>query len=131
MGGLVLITFTNMLILRQVVPEVLGLSGDVLEQAQAQVDAYWSMGWYLPLLGGLERVFAMAIQIALSLMVMQAFVHDNWLWLLTAILAYALVDGVVVLLSGVGWSPLALEGAVLLFALVGLALILALCPTTG
>jgi len=128
MGGLVLITLANMLILRQVGPEVLGLSGDVLEQAQAQVDAYWSMAWYLPLLGGLERAFAMAIQIALSLMVLQAFVRDNWLWLMTAILAHALVDGVVAFLGGVGWSPLALEGVVLLFALVGVALILALRP---
>jgi uncharacterized membrane protein YhfC len=129
-GGVALITFANLLTLRQVGPEVLGLSGEMLEQARAQVDAYWSMAWYLPLLGGLERVFAMAIQIALSLMVLQALVRDNSLWLLTAILAHALVDGMVVFLGGVGWSPLALEGVILLFALVGLGLIWALLPTT-
>ncbi len=36
------------------------------------------------------------------------------------------MDGVAVFLAGVGWPPLALEGLVLLFALGGLALILAL-----
>jgi uncharacterized membrane protein YhfC len=126
--GLVLVTFVNMIVLRQMGLETLGLSGDMLEQAQAQVDAYWSMAWYLPLLGGVERVFAMAIQIGLSLLVLRSLTRDNLAWLLAAVGAHALVDGVVVYLGGLGWSPLALEGSVLIFALGALALILILRP---
>jgi uncharacterized membrane protein YhfC len=127
-AGLVLVTFVNMMVLRQMGLETLGLTGKMLEQAQAQVEAYWSMAWYLPLLGGLERVFAMAIQIALSLLVVRSLTRDNPAWLLAAVGVHALVDGVVVYLGGVGWSPLALEGVVLLFALAALALILVLRP---
>ncbi|MDY7078675.1 MAG: YhfC family glutamic-type intramembrane protease [Chloroflexota bacterium] len=127
-GVLVLITFSNMLILRGMGPEALGLSGEVLEQVQTQSDAYWSIPWYLPLLGGLERISAITIQIALSLLVVRALTHHHVGWLLAAIGAHALVDGVVVFLVGVGWAPVALEGVVLLFALGGLALILASRP---
>jgi uncharacterized membrane protein YhfC len=125
---LVLITFVNMLVLRQMGLETLGLSGEMLELAQAQVEAYWSMAWYLPLLGGLERVFAMAIQVALSLLVVRALARDNLLWLLAAIGAHALVDGVAVVLARAGWSALALEGVFLPFALAALALIYVLRP---
>jgi uncharacterized membrane protein YhfC len=127
-AALVLITFANMLIVRQMGLETLGLSGEMLEQAQAQVEAYWSMEWYLPLLGGLERVFAMAIQIALSLLVVRALVRDNPAWLLAAIGAHAVVDGVAVALAQTGWSALALEGVLSLFALGALALIYVLRP---
>jgi uncharacterized membrane protein YhfC len=127
-AGLVLVTFVNMMTLRRMGLETLGLSGEMLAQAQAQVEAYWSMAWYLPLLGGLERVFAIAIQIALSLLVVQSLARNNLAWLLAAVGAHALVDGVVVYLGGVGWSPLALEGSVLVFALAALALILVLRP---
>jgi uncharacterized membrane protein YhfC len=127
-AGLVLVTFVNMIVLRQMGLETLGLAGEMLEQAQAQVEAYWSMAWYLPLLGGLERVFALAIQISLSLLVVRSLTRNNLAWLLAAVGAHALVDGAVVYLGGVGWSPLALEGAVLFFALAALALILVLRP---
>lgn len=125
-GGLSLITFVSVLVLRGMDLRELGLSGEMLEQAQAQVEAFWFIPWYLPLLGGLERVFAITIQIALSLLVLRALTHRNAGWLLAAIGAHTLVDGGVVFLSRVGWPPLALEGMVLIFALGGLALILAL-----
>ncbi|MFQ6102156.1 MAG: YhfC family glutamic-type intramembrane protease [Anaerolineae bacterium] len=121
-GLLVVVNFAAMIIVRGMGPEALGLSGEMLEQ----VDAFWSTPWYLPLLGGLERVCAITIQIALSLLVVRALVRRNVGWLLAAIGAHALVDGVAVFLAGLGWPPLALEGVVLFLALGGLALILAL-----
>jgi uncharacterized membrane protein YhfC len=127
-AGLVLITFANMLILRQMGLGSLGLSGEMLEQAQAQVEAYWSMAWYLPLLGGLERVSGVIIQVALSLLVVQALARNNLSWLLAAVGAHALVDGVAVVLAQAGWSPLALEGVLLLFALGGGGLVIVLRP---
>lgn len=126
LGLLVAVNFVAMVTLRGMGPGVLGLSGEMLEQVQAQAEAFWSIPWYLPLLGGLERVFTMSIQIALSLLVVRALARRNAGWLLAAIGAHALVDSVAVFLARLGWSPLALEGIVLLFALGGLALILAL-----
>jgi uncharacterized membrane protein YhfC len=127
-AGLVLLTFTNMLVLRRMDLGSLGLSGEMLEQAQAQVEAYWSMAWYLPLLGGLERVFGMVIHVALSLLVVQAVVRDDLAWLLAAVGAHAVVDGVAVVLARIGWPPIPLEGVLLAFALAGLGLVLVLRP---
>ena len=80
------------------------------------------------MLGGLERVFAVTIQVALSLLVLRALTRHNVGWFLAAIGVHTLVDGVAVFLAGLGWPPLALEGGVLLFALGGLVLILTLRP---
>jgi uncharacterized membrane protein YhfC len=128
LGLLVVVNFVAMVALRGMDLGALGFSGGALEQVQAQAAAYWSLPWYLPLLGGLERVLAITIQVSLSLLVLQAFVRHSVGWLLAAIGAHTLVDGVVVFLAGMGWSPLALEGVVLPFALGGLALILTLRP---
>ena len=131
LGLLVAVNFVAMVALRSIDPSVLGLSGEALEQVQAQLNAYWSIPWYLPLLGGLERVSAITIQIALSLLVLRAFTRQNLGWLFVAIGAHAVVDGVAVSLAGLGWSALALEGVVLIFALGGLALILTFRPSRG
>jgi uncharacterized membrane protein YhfC len=134
LGLLVTVNFVAMVTLREVGPAALGLSGGALEQAQAQVDVYWSTPWYLPLLGGLERIAGVTIQIALSLLVVRALARRNAGWLLAAIGAHGLVDSVAVLLVGVGWPLWAVEGIMLFFALGGLALILAFRrsePVTG
>jgi uncharacterized membrane protein YhfC len=122
-GALVLLTFINMVTMRAVPLETLGISGEMRDQVQAQVDAYWSMSWYMPLLGGAERVFALTIQIALATLVMQVFLRHNLIWLLIAILAHAVVDAVAVWGMQKSWSFLALEGLLLCFALGGLAVI--------
>lgn len=131
LGLLVTVNFVTMIALRGTGLSEMGLSGEMLEQAQAQVAAFWAIPWYMPLLGGLERIFAIIIQIALSLLVVRSLVRRNLGWLLAAIGAHALVDGVTVVLAGVGWTPLALEGMVALFALAGLTLILALRDHPG
>lgn len=126
LGLLVLLTFVQMLAIRGIDLETLGLSGEMLALARAQVEAYWSIPWYLPLLGGLERVCALTLQIALSLLVVRALTHNNLGWLIAAILGHALADGVATGLGQAGWSPVAVEGVVLLFALGAAAIILAL-----
>ncbi len=123
-GALVVLTFINMVTMRAVPLETLGISGDMLDQVQTQVDAYWSMPWYMPLLGGLERVFALTVQIALATLVMQVFLRHNLLWLPAAILAHAVVDAAAVWGMQKGWSVLAIEGLMLWFAIGGLAVIL-------
>lgn len=127
-GLLVLSTFVQMLALRGTDLSALGLSGEMLEQAQAQMEAFWATPWYLPLLGGLERAFALTVQIALSLLVVRALTQNNLGWLGVAILAHTLVDGMAVALVRIGWSAVTIEGVVLLFALGAGAIILALRP---
>lgn len=127
-GLSVLSGFVSMLVLRSLGLEALGLSGELLEQARSQMEAYWAISWYLPLLGGVERIFAITMQMAFALLVLQAVVQRNLLWLAAAILAHALVDGLTAGLMQSGVSLPAVEGVIFALALGALAVILALRP---
>ncbi len=48
--------------------------------------------WYLPLIGALERIFAIAIQISLSVLVMYAFMKRKYYFILIAILYHMTID---------------------------------------
>jgi uncharacterized membrane protein YhfC len=67
-----------------------------LDIARAQLDAYWAAPWYAALLGALERVFAIGIQISLAVIVLQVFVRRNHFWLALAIVWHLIVDAVAV-----------------------------------
>lgn len=125
-GLLALTTVVQMTALRGTDLAALGLSGERLEQVQAQVAAFWATPWYVPLLGALERVFALTIQVALTLMVVRSLVGGNLLWLVGAIVGHALVDAVAVGLARIGWSAVAVDGVVLAFALMAAAAIWAM-----
>jgi len=126
LGLLVVVNLATMAILHRAGPESLGLSGEMAEQVRAQIETFWSIPWYMPLLGGLERAFALTIQIAMTLLVVRSLTRNNPGWLGAAILGHALVDGVAVWLVGLGWAAEAIEGVVLLLALGAGAIILAL-----
>lgn len=95
-----------------------------------QVTSYWSLSPLTSLLGAVERLLTFPVQISLSVLVLQAFTRRQWYWVALAVLWHALVDGVVVYLStlwsGQSWMPPALEGVVLVFALLSLGIIFAL-----
>ncbi|HHS98332.1 MAG TPA: YhfC family intramembrane metalloprotease [Chloroflexi bacterium] len=117
-----LVGFVQMVALRGMDLEGMGISGEMLEQVRAQIEAYWSAPWYLFLLGGLERAFALAIQIGLTLMVVRALTRGVQ-WLAFAVLAHALVDGLAVGLIRSGWSVPAVEGVVFLLALLAVGFV--------
>lgn len=63
---------------------------------EEQITAVFSVPWYRALLGALERLFALAIHLSLSLLVMQGFVRKKRRWLILAILWHALIDALAV-----------------------------------
>lgn len=126
LGLLVLSTFINMLVLKSGGLERLNLPEETLLKLKQQVEAFWSIPWYIPLLGGLERIFAITMHIAWSLLVLQALVRKNILWLFYAILGHALVDGIAVFMKMKGFSIPLIEGTVFIFALLALWIILKL-----
>jgi uncharacterized membrane protein YhfC len=67
-----------------------------LPLAQAQLDAYWSAPWYAALLGALERIFALGIQMSLAVIVLQTFLRRNHVWLVVAIAWHMVVDATAV-----------------------------------
>jgi uncharacterized membrane protein YhfC len=101
-----------------------------IEQARTQFLAL--QGWE-PLLGAVERIATMAVQISLSVLVLQCFVRGSAIWLWIAIGWHTLVDfgavGIKNWTDALGTTGLLItEGWVLLAALVGLGIIMAFRP---
>jgi len=89
---------------------------------EEQVAIYWSIPWYDSILGALERVFALTIQISLSVIVLQVFLRRNLVWLLIAIGWHALVDALSVYLVSTQ-SIYTVEAVIGVLALISLGVI--------
>ena len=96
-------------------------------QLRDLIDALFTVPWYRTLFGALERLSAMCLQIALSVLVLQVFTRGNILWLFVAIGWHALVDAVAVY-SLVTLGPEITELIVGIFA-IGAILIIFLLRT--
>jgi len=69
------------------------LQGEVLEQVNTQITALQTTSPHLFLLGGIERIFAICIQISLSIIVFYSVYGNNKLWLYPfSILLHAIID---------------------------------------
>lgn len=105
LGLLALIGFVQAIALRRAdLAQVLD-PGDIA-LAQQQLQAYWTMPPALALLGAVERVFALVVQMSAALMVVTAVMRGQRRWLLAAILWHTIVDALAVyLLQRVGVFP--------------------------
>jgi uncharacterized membrane protein YhfC len=125
LGILVLYGYVQMLVVRGVDISTL-VSPDKVELAKAQIQAYWSVPWYMTLLGALERLFTIPLHLACSLLVLQAFIRNKSWWVALAILFHALADGVAVFSSQHGIPTMEIEGIIGIFAIVSVFVIFAL-----
>jgi uncharacterized membrane protein YhfC len=132
-GGLAVIGLVNVIVLSTMDANQLPLAEGQLAQLQAAQAQIRMMPWWLPLLGGVERVFAMSVQVSLSVMVLQCFLRDSLKWLWAAIGYHALLDLVAVILNhfigtgkGMGPGVAGVEAVVAIFAAISLSLTLRL-----
>lgn len=96
-----------------------------LEPIENTLDIFWGMTWFDSMLGALERILTLPIQIALSLLVLQVFLRNQSRWLWFAILLHALTNGFVIIASR-QWGPYAAEGTLAIFTLLSLGIIFSL-----
>ena len=84
-----------------------------------QAARYWAIDWYVPLLGALERVFAMCFHLAMAVVVLWAVIRRSLVWLAGAIAAHAAANaaGITALAA---YGPVAAETVVGLIALLSL-----------
>ena len=101
------------------------LSPEQLAPLQQGMNLFWSVSWYDSLLGAVERLFALPIQISLTILVLQVFTRGQSRWLWIAIAWHTLIDAVVVI-SISNWGIYATEGLVAIFALLSIGIIFAL-----
>lgn len=132
LGGLVLVGLVNMVVIRELGLETVGaaLPPEQLAVVEAQLAAFWGAAWWEPLLGSVERVFAMTVHITLAVVVLQAFTRRNFAWVFLAMFLHGVfnVVGVATLRYAGG---VAAEGALLVVALGCLGLLFALRPKAG
>jgi uncharacterized membrane protein YhfC len=96
LGLLALYAFLQLAVLRNADLSAL-VPADQLEIAREQVSVYWSMTWYDSLLGALERLFTIPVQISMAVLVLQCFVRRQGFWVWLAVGYHALIDATVVL----------------------------------
>ncbi|MBI5825255.1 MAG: YhfC family intramembrane metalloprotease [Chloroflexi bacterium] len=128
LGLITALTFVNMMAYRYVdLSTVTSIPAGQLELAKQQVAAYWSTPPYLAILGFVERIFAICLHVALSVMVLFGLVSKKPVWFWLAVSWHALVDALAVYL-GQKISMLALEGIVGVFAVISLGIVIWIKP---
>jgi uncharacterized membrane protein YhfC len=121
LGALVLLTYIQLIAIRGTDLEAI-VPPEQLDLARLQIAQYWGVTWYDSLLGAVERLFAIILQISFSILVLQAFTRRQARWLWLAISAHTLVDTLAIFIVGqlgIYWA----EAAVGVLALGGLGLI--------
>jgi len=91
--------------------------------SQADTVAFWGMAWHLPLAGAVERLVAISLHLALSVMVWTAISQRRWWVFAAAVLWHAFIDSGAVLLASAGWPVWGIEGLLVITMLVNLGLL--------
>ena len=121
LGGLALFSMIQLIAARNMDLSTV-YSGDTLRLAMEQVRTYWSATSCDSMLGAVERVFTIVVQISLAVIVVQSFIRKQKRWLWLAIGYHALIDAVAVYATS-KLNPYWVEGIVGLFALISLGII--------
>ncbi len=114
----------NMTVLQAADVSGWGLPAGQAAQLQGQVEAYWGQAWFVPLLAAVERVLAITFHIGMAVLVLQAVVRLRPLYWLLAIGLHTAVNSAALLTVEAGWSLVATEAMIGLFALAALAIVL-------
>jgi uncharacterized membrane protein YhfC len=125
LGVMSVFTLINMIVLRNVDMSAMGIPPEQLAAAQQQVDAFWASPAYVGLLGFAERIFAITLHIALSVMVLYSIAYKKPTWFWLAVLWHAIVDALAVYIAPLV-TALAVEGIIAVMALISLAILFGL-----
>ena len=93
-----------------------------LSSIQEASTLYWSIPWYDSMLGALERILVIPIQIALTILVLQVFVREQSRWLWFAVALHWLLDFVAVYAVNT-WGPYVTEALVAIITLASFVII--------
>lgn len=86
-----------------------------------------NMVWYMPMIGALERIFAIIIQISLSVLVIYAFIKRRYYFILIAVAYHMLIDFAAVYIN-YKYGILLTEILMFIFMVISIIIILVLRP---
>ncbi len=101
----------------------LGITGLAETQVRQAIDQVVSAPPYLPLLGGLERLWAICIQVSMTVLVWRTVTTRRWRYFLAAIGWHWLVDTVAVLVLSVTQNVLITEALMAVLGLLSLGFV--------
>ncbi|MGM0365922.1 MAG: YhfC family glutamic-type intramembrane protease [Actinomycetota bacterium] len=90
-------------------------------------EIFSGIAWYMPLVGAMERVFAIAVQIFLSILIIQAFIQKRYYYIAIAFIFHLLLDFAAVYLN-YRFSLLVAEIAIFVFAAAAAIFIIFMQP---
>jgi uncharacterized membrane protein YhfC len=91
------------------------------------ISQFQDINWYLPLVGSLERIFAITIQVSLSVMIMHAFLKRKFYFIAITIIYHFLIDFIAIY-AGYKFGIMVTEIIIFVFAGVSIAIIFFLRP---
>jgi uncharacterized membrane protein YhfC len=121
LGVLAAVNLGAILIARDLGPAGKLLPPDAVAQIQAAQGAFWGQSIATPLISALERIFALTLQLAMSVLVVQSVTRRRPLYFVAALALHTLVDAWVI--WGRGFGIAGIEVGVAVLALVGLWII--------
>jgi uncharacterized membrane protein YhfC len=127
-GLLVGVTLLNMAALKGAELEAWGLPVAQTAQLQGQLEAYWGQAWTTPLLAAAERFFSITFHVGMAVLVLQAVLRRRPGYWLLAVGLHTASNALAVITVSAGWSLVATEALIGLFALLALGIILTFRP---
>jgi uncharacterized membrane protein YhfC len=125
-GILLIVTVIYMIALRNADLSTI-VPPEQVELAKKQVAEFWSTPWYLALVGVLERVFAICLQISLTIMVLYSVAYRKPAWFWIALFWHAFVDGLIFYLAPI-IGKYSVEAVVGICAIISLVILFRLRP---
>lgn len=131
-GGIEAIVLTGLTYINNLVYSVMINTGTFAETIAPQIGPEFAnyietqlveLPFYMFLVAGLERAFAIVVHIALSLVVLLAVTKGKTIYLLYAILLHAAVNLPAVIVPGLGYNILYVELYLLVLAVIGIIFI--------
>lgn len=92
------------------------------------IEQYNQLAWYIPVVGALERIFAIGIQIFLSVLIMYAFMNKRYWVIAVAVLSHIFIDFISVYIYQKTGSMLILEIIVFVIFIICLVFTFILRP---
>ncbi len=127
LGALATVQVASMIAMRSADLTAFGVPPEQLELARQQLAEFWSTPIYMAFMGLIERIFAICLQISLTIMVLYSVAYKKPVWFWIALLWHAFVDALTVfLMPTIG--VLGVEAVIGVCALISLMVLFRLRP---
>jgi uncharacterized membrane protein YhfC len=122
-GCVVLVSLIAALLYNPKAQLAMGVSQEAINGVQAQMAAFWSTPWHLPLAGAVERITAVSSHLLMTMLVWKTVMRGKAWGYPLAVLYHTVLDGTSVWLTTLGLTAWQIEGCLAFFMVLSLVLL--------